>query len=88
MLLGFDMIWAAGGTPNAVFRLRPDDLLRLTGGTVADIAKPDRPGWAALSVLSGIYSYGRRWQLKWLPGGHSARASFSLVQNTMPGSAS
>lgn len=43
-LLGFETIWAAGGTPNAVFRLSPSDLLRLTGGTVAAIAKPDRPG--------------------------------------------
>ena len=38
-LLGFETIWAAGGTPNSVFRLRPDDLVRLTGGTVASIAK-------------------------------------------------
>lgn len=38
-LLEFDIIWAAAGTPNAVFRLRPDDLVRLTGGTVAAIAK-------------------------------------------------
>jgi prolyl-tRNA editing enzyme YbaK/EbsC (Cys-tRNA(Pro) deacylase) len=37
-LLGFETIWAAGGTPNAVFRLRPDDLVRLTGGQVAAIA--------------------------------------------------
>ena len=38
-LLEFETIWAAGGTPNAVFRLRPDDLVRLTGGTVVAIAK-------------------------------------------------
>ncbi len=38
-LLAFDTIWAAGGTPNAVFRLRSDDLVRLTGGTLASIAK-------------------------------------------------
>jgi len=38
-LLTFDTIWAAGGTPNAVFRLKPDDLVRLTGGTVAEIAE-------------------------------------------------
>lgn len=38
-LLGFETIWAAGGTPNAVFRLRPDDLVRLTGGQVAAIAR-------------------------------------------------
>jgi prolyl-tRNA editing enzyme YbaK/EbsC (Cys-tRNA(Pro) deacylase) len=28
-------IWAAAGSPNAVFKLTPADLLRLTGGTVA-----------------------------------------------------
>ena len=38
-LLEFETIWAAAGTPNAVFQLRPDDLVRLTGGTVATIAK-------------------------------------------------
>lgn len=38
-LLSFDTIWAAGGTPNSVFRLKPDDLVRLTGGTVAAIAE-------------------------------------------------
>jgi prolyl-tRNA editing enzyme YbaK/EbsC (Cys-tRNA(Pro) deacylase) len=37
-LLEFDTIWAAAGTPNAVFRLRPDDLVRLTGGILAPIA--------------------------------------------------
>jgi prolyl-tRNA editing enzyme YbaK/EbsC (Cys-tRNA(Pro) deacylase) len=36
-LLEFDEIWAAAGTPNAVFRLCPADLLTLTGGEVADI---------------------------------------------------
>jgi prolyl-tRNA editing enzyme YbaK/EbsC (Cys-tRNA(Pro) deacylase) len=39
MLLEFETVWAAAGTPNAVFRLRPDDLARLTGGTVAAIAQ-------------------------------------------------
>ena len=38
-LLTFDTIWAAAGTPNAVFRLTPEDLVRLTGGTVAAIAQ-------------------------------------------------
>ena len=37
-LLGFETIWAAAGTPNAVFRLTPDDLIQLSGGTVADVA--------------------------------------------------
>ncbi len=35
----FATIWAAAGTPNAVFRLTPADLVRLTGGQVADVAK-------------------------------------------------
>lgn len=34
----FATIWAAAGTPNAVFELTPADLVALTGGTVADIA--------------------------------------------------
>lgn len=32
-------IWAAAGTPNAVFSLTPDELLRITGGEPADVAK-------------------------------------------------
>ena len=36
-LLAFDEIWAAAGTPNAVFRIAPDELLRITGGLVADV---------------------------------------------------
>lgn len=38
-LLVFDSIWAAAGTPNAVFKLTPSDLVALTGGRVADVAK-------------------------------------------------
>lgn len=30
-------IWAAAGHPNAVFRLTPDELVRMTGGTVTSI---------------------------------------------------
>lgn len=37
-LLAFAEIWAAAGTPNAVFRLDPADLPRMTGGAVARIA--------------------------------------------------
>jgi len=37
-LLGYESIWAAAGTPNAVFCLTPDDLVRLSGGVVSDIA--------------------------------------------------
>lgn len=36
---GFDIIWAAAGTPNAVFKLTPVQLLALTQGQVADVAK-------------------------------------------------
>ena len=32
-------VWAAGGTPNAVFRIAPADLIRLTEGRVSDVAK-------------------------------------------------
>ena len=38
-LFNLDCLWAAAGTPNAVFRLLPDDLSRLTAGVVADIAE-------------------------------------------------
>jgi prolyl-tRNA editing enzyme YbaK/EbsC (Cys-tRNA(Pro) deacylase) len=38
-LRSFDEIWAAAGTPNAVFRLTFDDLVQLTGGTVAKVAE-------------------------------------------------
>jgi prolyl-tRNA editing enzyme YbaK/EbsC (Cys-tRNA(Pro) deacylase) len=37
-LLGYEVIWAAAGTPFAVFRLTPGELVRLTGGRVAKIA--------------------------------------------------
>jgi prolyl-tRNA editing enzyme YbaK/EbsC (Cys-tRNA(Pro) deacylase) len=36
-LLAYDHIWAAAGTPHAVFQLTPDDLVRITGGQVEDI---------------------------------------------------
>ena len=35
----FAHVWAAGGTPNAVVRITPADLIRLTEGRVADVAK-------------------------------------------------
>lgn len=37
-LLAFEEIWAAAGTPRAVFRLTPDELVRMTGGEVAETA--------------------------------------------------
>ena len=36
-LLAFDEIWAAAGTPNAVFCLTGDDLARATGGQVVGV---------------------------------------------------
>lgn len=38
-LFRFDEIWAAAGHPHGVFKLRPDDLTRLTGAPVADVAQ-------------------------------------------------
>ena len=37
-LLQYEEIWAAAGTPRAVFRLTPDELCRMTGGQVAAVA--------------------------------------------------
>ena len=37
-LLQFDTIWAAAGTPNAVFSINPHQLVRATGGRVLPIA--------------------------------------------------
>jgi prolyl-tRNA editing enzyme YbaK/EbsC (Cys-tRNA(Pro) deacylase) len=36
-LLAYSEIWAAAGTPNAVFRLTPQDLQALTGGRVVNV---------------------------------------------------
>jgi prolyl-tRNA editing enzyme YbaK/EbsC (Cys-tRNA(Pro) deacylase) len=36
-LLQFDVLWAAAGTPHAVFRLKPSELLQITGGQVTDL---------------------------------------------------
>jgi Cys-tRNA(Pro) deacylase len=33
-LMQYKLIWAAAGTPNAVFELTPDDLQKMTGGRV------------------------------------------------------
>jgi prolyl-tRNA editing enzyme YbaK/EbsC (Cys-tRNA(Pro) deacylase) len=32
-----ELIWAAAGTPNAVFRTTPEELARVTGGEIADV---------------------------------------------------
>ncbi len=36
-LLKHEEIWAAAGNPNAVFMLNPDDLLKMTGGSVVSV---------------------------------------------------
>jgi prolyl-tRNA editing enzyme YbaK/EbsC (Cys-tRNA(Pro) deacylase) len=36
-LAGYAQLWAAGGTPHTVFPLTFDELVRLTGGTVAKV---------------------------------------------------
>jgi Cys-tRNA(Pro) deacylase len=35
----FETVWAAAGSPYAVFALAPDDLVRLTGAEFVDVAK-------------------------------------------------
>ena len=37
-LLAHDRLWAAAGMPDAVFPIAPDDLVRVSEGTVADLA--------------------------------------------------
>ena len=36
-LLQYDFVWAAAGTPHAVFSIRPADLVRATEGLVLDV---------------------------------------------------
>lgn len=36
-LLQYEEIWAAAGNPNAVFKLTPSDLIKMTGGRVVSI---------------------------------------------------
>ena len=37
-LMGHEVLWAAAGRPDAVFSIRPDDLVRASGGLVGDLA--------------------------------------------------
>ena len=39
-LLAFEEVWAAAGTPDSVFPLSPDDLVRVSEGAVAAFAHP------------------------------------------------
>ena len=36
-LLKFEEIWAAAGNPNAVFKLTPEELVKMTGGRIVSI---------------------------------------------------
>lgn len=36
-LLKYEEIWAAAGTPNAVFKLTPSELIKMTGGQVISV---------------------------------------------------
>ena len=36
-LLQYDVVWAAAGTPRHVFPIAPKQLVRVTGGRVADL---------------------------------------------------
>lgn len=38
-LLGCEVVYAAGGTPNALFPIAPADLVRASGGRVGDVAQ-------------------------------------------------
>jgi prolyl-tRNA editing enzyme YbaK/EbsC (Cys-tRNA(Pro) deacylase) len=38
-LLRFDIVWAAAGHPNGVFKLSPQELVALTGAPVADVVQ-------------------------------------------------
>lgn len=38
-LLAYDVVWAAAGTPNVNFAVTPHELVRITGGTVGDLAR-------------------------------------------------
>lgn len=39
-LLGFDVVWAAAGSPSHVFALAPDVLARISGAIIADVCAP------------------------------------------------
>lgn len=38
-LMEHDLVWAAAGLPDAVFSITPDDLVRVSGGRVVDLAE-------------------------------------------------
>jgi prolyl-tRNA editing enzyme YbaK/EbsC (Cys-tRNA(Pro) deacylase) len=42
-LLGFELVWAAAGTPRHVFPIAPAELVRITGGKVVELKLPPSP---------------------------------------------
>lgn len=42
-LMAFPTVWPAAGHPNTMFRIDPDQLVRITGAVVADIAQRKHP---------------------------------------------
>lgn len=42
-LLRYEQVWAAAGTPNAVFAIDPNVLARITGSRVAQLAEMPKP---------------------------------------------
>ncbi|GAF91248.1 unnamed protein product, partial [marine sediment metagenome] len=36
-LMGYEYIWAAAGTPRAIFKLTPDELVHITGGKIITV---------------------------------------------------
>ena len=40
-LLQYQVVWAAAGTPNAVFPISPNEIQRITSATVVDLAAAD-----------------------------------------------
>lgn len=41
-LLGYDRLWAAAGSPYAVFPITPQELVRITSGQVVDLKREER----------------------------------------------
>jgi prolyl-tRNA editing enzyme YbaK/EbsC (Cys-tRNA(Pro) deacylase) len=39
-LVPHDEVWAAAGTPNAIFPTTPEELVRISGGRLADVKEP------------------------------------------------
>ncbi len=41
-LMAYDLLWAAAGSPYAVFPVTPQELVRITGGKMVDLAQHER----------------------------------------------